>query len=73
MKRMSRIQQTLASQASFEKHGRKSKRELFLDQMNQVVPWSELQTLVEPHYPKAGNGRHPVGLAMMLRTYFLQQ
>ena len=73
MKRMARIQQTLASQASFEKHGRKSKRELFLDQMNQVVPWCELLALVEPHYPKAGNGRQPVGLAIMLRTYFLQQ
>src|SRR6202163_4164395 len=73
MQRKARIQQTLASQASFEKHGRKSKRELFLDQMNQVVPWSELQALVEPHYPKAGNGRQPVGLAIMLRTYFLQQ
>ena len=66
-------QQTLASQASFEKFGRKGKRELFLDQMNQVVPWSELLALVEPHYPKAGNGRQPVGLAIMLRTYFLQQ
>ena len=49
-------QQTLASQASFEKFGRKGKRELFLDQMNQVVPWSELLALVEPHYPRAGNG-----------------
>lgn len=70
---MAHFQQTLASQASFEKHGRKSKRELFLDQMNQVVPWSELLALVEPFYPKAGNGRQPVGLAIMLRTYFLQQ
>ena len=66
-------QQTLASQASFEKFGRKGKRELFLDQMEQVVAWSELLALVEPHYPKAGNGRQPVGLAIMLRTYFLQQ
>jgi IS5 family transposase len=41
--------------------------------MNQVVPWCELQGLVEPHYPKAGNGRQPVGLGIMLRTYFLQQ
>ena len=73
MKRRARFQQTLASQASFEKYGRKSKRELFLDQMNQVVPWSELLGLVEPVYPKAGNGRQPVGLAIMLRTYFLQQ
>ena len=73
MKQMARFQQTLASQAIFEKHGRKSKRELFLDQMNQVVPWAELLALVEPAYPKAGNGRQPVGLAIMLRTYFLQQ
>ena len=63
----------LASQAMFEKHSRKSKREMFLDQMEQVVPWSALLTLVEAHYPKAGNGRQPVGLSIMLRTYFLQQ
>jgi IS5 family transposase len=66
-------QLTLASQAIFEKHSRKSKREVFLDQMEQVVPWSALLALVEPHYPKAGNGRQPVGLTIMLRTYFLQQ
>jgi IS5 family transposase len=66
-------QQTLASQASFEKYGRKSRRELFLDEMEMVVPWAELEALVEPHYPKAGNGRRPVGLQIMLRTYFMQQ
>jgi hypothetical protein len=73
MKRGARFQQTLASQASFEKHSRKSKREVFLDHMEQVVPWAELLALVEPDYPKAGNGRQPVGLEIMLRTYFLQQ
>jgi IS5 family transposase len=41
--------------------------------MEGVVPWVELLALVEPHYPKAGNGRQPVGLSIMLRTYFLQQ
>jgi IS5 family transposase len=66
-------QQTLAVQAGFEKYGRKSRRELFLDEMEQVVPWSDLESLVEPHYPKAGNGRRPVGLGIMLRTYFVQQ
>jgi IS5 family transposase len=73
MKRMARFQRTLASQRNFEKHGRMSKRELFLDHMEQVVPWSELWALVEPHYPKAGNGRQPVGLSIMLRTCFLKQ
>src|ERR1035437_7865378 len=67
------LQQTFASQVGFEKYGRKSRRELFLDEMNQVVPWAELQALVEPHYAKAGLGRRPVGLAIMLRTYFVQQ
>jgi transposase, IS5 family len=66
-------QQTLAADAGFEKYGRKSRRELFLDEMEQVVPWSDLESLVEPHYPKAGNGRRPVGLGIMLRTYFVQQ
>jgi IS5 family transposase len=46
---------------------------LFLDEMNQVVPWAELEALVEPHYPKAGSGRRPVGLPIMLRVYFVQQ
>src|ERR1700730_14880758 len=73
MSRKASFQQTLSSQTSFEKHGRKSKRELFLDQMEEVVPWSELSALVVAHYPKAGNGRQPVGLSIMLRTYFLQQ
>ena len=66
-------QQTLAAQIGFERYGRKSKREQFLDEMEQVVPWAELQGLVEPHYPKGENGRPPVGLSIMLRVYFLQQ
>jgi IS5 family transposase len=66
-------QQSLASQSVFEKYGRKSRRELFLDEMEQVVPWSALEALVRPHYAKAGNGRQPVGLSIMLRTYFVQQ
>src|ERR1700757_2310858 len=64
---------TFGSQASFEKYGRKSKREHFLETMEGVVPWTELVALIEAHYPKAGNGRQPVGLSIMLRVYFLQQ
>jgi IS5 family transposase len=73
MKRKAHFQRTLASQTSFEKYGRKSRREEFLNVMEVVVPWGELETLIEPHYPKAGNGRQPVGLSIMLRVYFLQQ
>ncbi len=66
-------QQSLANQAVFERYGRKSRRELFLDEMEKVVPWSAMESLVRPHYGKAGNGRQPVGLSIMLRTYFVQQ
>jgi len=66
-------QRTFASQAEFQKYGRKSRRELFLDEMELVVPWSGLLALVRPHDAKAGNGRRPVGLEIMLRTYFVQQ
>ena len=66
-------QQSLASQGVFEKYGRKSRRELFLDEMEVVVPWSAMESLVRPHYAKPGNGRQPVGLSIMLRTYFVQQ
>src|SRR6266699_3687102 len=62
-------QQTLAAQTGFEKYGRKTKRERFLEEMEQVVPWAELQALVEPHYPKGENGRPPVGLSIVLRGF----
>jgi IS5 family transposase len=41
--------------------------------MERIVPWSGLLALVRPHYAKAGNGRRPEGLEIMLRTYFVQQ
>ena len=66
-------QRTFASQAEFQKYGRKSRRELFLDEMEGIVPWAGLLALVRPRYAKAGNGRRPVGLEIMLRTYFVQQ
>jgi IS5 family transposase len=40
--------------------------------MNEIVPWQALCEVIEPHYPKAGNGRPPVGLERMLRMYFVQ-
>lgn len=49
-----------------------TRRERFLAEMNDVIPWNRLIALIEPHYPKAGKGRHPLGLEKMLRIYFLQ-
>ena len=50
-----------------------TKREAFLNEMERVVPWSRLLKLIEPYYPKAGNGRPPMPMETMLRIYFLQQ
>jgi transposase, IS5 family len=66
-------QRTLAMMTGFERYTKKTKRMLFLEEMEQVVPWAELGGLIEPHYPQAGNGRPPVGVERMLRIYFLQQ
>ena len=63
----------MAMTTGFERYTKKTRRALFLEEMEQVVPWRELTALIEPHYPKAGNGRPPVGVERMLRIYFLQQ
>jgi len=52
---------------------KRTKREAFLAEMEAVVPWALLLALIEPYYPKAGNGRRPYPLVVMLRIYFLQQ
>src|SRR6201998_4980830 len=65
-------QLTLAWQGSLEKYSKKTRREKFLEEMDRIMPWSELEALIEPHYPKEGNGRAPVGLSIMLRIYFSQ-
>jgi len=66
-------QRTLAMMTGFERYTKKTRRAAFLEEMNQVVPWRELCALIEPHYPKAGSGRPPIGVERMLRIYFLQQ
>jgi IS5 family transposase len=66
-------QRTLATMTGFERYTKKTRRAMFLEEMEQVVPWGKLCELIEPHYPKAGNGRRPKELEPMLRMYFLQQ
>ena len=65
-------QRTFASMA-WNAKGKVTRREQFLAEMDAVMPWARLLRLIEPHYPKAGNGRQPLGLEKMLRIYCLQQ
>jgi len=66
-------QRTLAMMTGFERYSKKTRRAQFLEEMEQVVPWAKLCALIEPHYPKEGHGRPPVGVERMLRIYFVQQ
>ena len=48
---------------------RKTRRELFLERMDGLIPWQSLEERIRPHYPKAGRGRRPYPLAAMLRVH----
>ena len=52
---------------------RRTRREVFLAEMEKVVPWAELLAVIEPRYPTSGRrGRPPMGAEVMLRIYFMQ-
>ena len=62
--------------ASLEYNAKKkqTRRERFLGEMEQAVPWKRLIAAIEPHYPKAGKpGGQPKPLESMLRIYLMQQ
>jgi len=59
-------------ESTFEQYRKFTCRERFLDEMNHLVPWSELVAVIEPVYSKAdGLGRPPVGIERMLRVLCL--
>jgi IS5 family transposase len=66
------MRQATLSSAGFDRYSKMTRRASFLAEMELVVPWRELCTQIEPVYPKAGNGRPPIGLERMLRIFFLQ-
>lgn len=66
-------QRSFAS-AEYAMKKKRTKREVFLGEMDRVVPWTRLIALIEPLYPKSGRvGRQPIGVPKMLRMYCLQQ
>ena len=56
----------------FTSKRRKTRKELFLSRMDELIPWQQLENQIEPFYPKAGNGRRPYPLSTMLRIHFMQ-
>jgi IS5 family transposase len=60
------------TQAEFTHKKKQTRRDRFLNEMEQVVPWARLIEIIIPHYPKGHRGRPPIALETILRMYFLQ-
>ena len=60
------------SDAEYAGKRKKTRREVFLEEMEQVVPWKALLKVIEPFYPVAGRGRRPYPLESMLRVHLMQ-
>jgi len=67
------MKQTTFASAAYSQKGKVTRRERFLTEMEQVIPWRAILELIKPHYPKAGNGTQPMPMERMLRIYFMQQ
>jgi len=67
------IKMTTFSSLAYENKKKKTRREKFLEEMDQVIPWEKLLGIISPYYPRIGNGRYPMPLSRMLRIYFMQQ
>lgn len=67
------MKQTTFASLAWNGKGKVTRRERFLKEMDAVIPWKHLNRLIEPHYPKAGNGTQPMPQERMLRIYFMQQ
>lgn len=66
-------QQSLEA-SGFEIYRKKTRKEIFLEEMEQIIPWQEMSEAIKPYYPgePKGAGRRPIGLLRMLKIHFLQ-
>ncbi len=67
------MKQLSFSDAEYAGKRKAARREVFLAEMDKVVPWVRLVSMIEPVYPKPGKGRRPYSLETMLRIHFMQQ
>ncbi|MGH3848797.1 MAG: IS5 family transposase [Pseudonocardiaceae bacterium] len=66
------MSQLTFSEAEFVNKKHRTRREVFLERMDQLIPWQRLEQKIAKHYPKGENGRPPYPLAVMLRVHCLQ-
>ena len=66
------MDQPTFSDLEYQGKKRKTRREVFLERMDGLIPWGRLEERIRPFYPKAGNGRRPYPLSVMLRVHCVQ-
>ncbi len=66
------MNQLTFSEAEYNNKRRKTRREKFLEQMDQLIPWKRLEKKIKPYYPKNGQGRQPYPMSTMLRIHCMQ-
>ena len=60
------------AELEYDSKKRRTRREIFLEKMEGLIPWQQLEDRIEPFYAKAGRGRRPYPLGVMLRVHCVQ-
>ena len=66
------MEQATFAELEHDSKKRRTRREVFLEKMDRLIPWRDLEKCIEPFYPKAGRGRRPYPLSAMLRVHCVQ-
>ena len=66
------MSQLTFAEAEYANKKRKTRREVFLEKMETLIPWAKLEKNLSKHYPKGENGGPPYPLSTMLRVHCLQ-
>ena len=66
------MEQPTFADLEYQVKNRKTRRQVFLERMDGLIPWQRLEERIWPVYPKAGKGRRPYPLAVMLRIHCVQ-
>ena len=66
------MEQPTFADLEFQNKKRKTRREVFLERIDGLIPWQQLEDRIRPFYPQAGRGRWPYSLSVMLRVHCVQ-
>ena len=66
------MNQLTFSDMEYSNRKRKTKREEFLDAMEEIIPWKYWVDMIRPYYFNNQRGRRPIGIETMLRMYLMQ-